>query len=67
MQIHVSLVPLVGGEQKTKPTQQAIKDVRSAGLVPDLVRLHDIPKYVSTDLESRSHVVARSRFCQLLW
>ena len=37
MQIHVSLVPLVGGEQKTKPTQQAIKDVRSAGLVPDLV------------------------------
>ena len=37
MQIHVSLVPLVGGEQKTKPTQQAIKDVRSAGLMPDLV------------------------------
>lgn len=41
MQIHVSLVPLVGGEQKTKPTQQAIKDVRSAGLMPDLVRLLD--------------------------
>ena len=39
MQIHVSLVPLVGGEQKTKPTQQAIKDVRSAGLMPDLVCL----------------------------
>ena len=39
LQIHVSLIPVVGGEQKTKPTQQAIKDVRSAGLSPDLVRM----------------------------
>lgn len=38
LQIHVSLIPVVGGEQKTKPTQQAIRDVRSAGLSPDLVR-----------------------------
>ena len=37
MQIHVSLVPIVNGEQKTKPTQAAIKDVRSAGLSPDLI------------------------------
>jgi len=37
LQIHVSLVPLVNGEQKTKPTQQAIRDVRGAGLQPDLV------------------------------
>lgn len=37
LQIHVSLIPVVSGEQKTKPTQQAIKDVRSAGLTPDLV------------------------------
>ncbi|KAI9765048.1 MAG: CTP synthase ura7 [Geoglossum simile] len=37
LQIHVSLVPVVGGEQKTKPTQQAIRDVRSAGLSPDLI------------------------------
>ncbi|KAK5190041.1 CTP synthase ura7 [Exophiala xenobiotica] len=36
-QIHVSLVPVIGGEQKTKPTQQAIREVRSAGLSPDLV------------------------------
>lgn len=35
--IHVSLVPVIGGEQKTKPTQQAIREVRSAGLAPDLV------------------------------
>ena len=39
LQIHVSLVPVVNGEQKTKPTQQAIRDVRSVGLSPDLVRL----------------------------
>ncbi|KAI9782336.1 MAG: CTP synthase ura7 [Geoglossum umbratile] len=37
LQIHVSLIPVVGGEQKTKPTQQAIRDVRSAGLSPDLI------------------------------
>ncbi|KIV83664.1 CTP synthase [Exophiala sideris] len=36
-QIHVSLVPVVGGEQKTKPTQQATRDARSAGLSPDLI------------------------------
>ena len=35
--IHVSLVPQIHGEQKTKPTQQAIRDIRAAGLVPDLV------------------------------
>ncbi|KAI9736995.1 MAG: CTP synthase ura7 [Cirrosporium novae-zelandiae] len=37
MQIHVSLVPVINDEQKTKPTQQAIRDVRSAGLSPDLI------------------------------
>ena len=37
LQIHVSLVPVISGEQKTKPTQQAIKDVMSAGLSPDLI------------------------------
>jgi CTP synthase len=37
MQIHVSYVPIIHGEQKTKPTQQAIKAVRSAGLIPDMV------------------------------
>jgi CTP synthase len=36
-QIHVSLIPVVSGEQKTKPTQQAIRDARSAGLSPDLI------------------------------
>jgi CTP synthase len=37
---HVSLIPVINGEQKTKPTQQAIRDVRSAGLNPDLVMAH---------------------------
>lgn len=37
VQIHVSYVPIVAGEQKTKPTQRAVSDVRSAGLNPDLV------------------------------
>lgn len=37
VQIHVSLVPVIAGEQKTKPTQQAIKEVGREGLVPDIV------------------------------
>lgn len=37
LQIFVSYIPVVNGEQKTKPTQQAIKTVRSNGLVPDLI------------------------------
>ncbi|KAK2800661.1 CTP synthase ura7 [Emmonsiellopsis sp. PD_5] len=40
LSIHVSYVPVMppgGGEQKTKPTQRAISDVRSAGLSPDLI------------------------------
>lgn len=35
--IHVSLVPVIGGEKKTKPTQAAIKDLRSLGLTPDII------------------------------
>lgn len=35
--IHVSLVPIIGGEKKTKPTQAAIKDLRSLGLTPDII------------------------------
>ncbi|KAH0544895.1 CTP synthase ura7 [Glutinoglossum americanum] len=49
LQIHVSLIPVVGGEQKTKPTQQAIRDVRSAGLSPDLIACRCIqPLHSST-------------------
>ncbi|MCJ1473188.1 CTP synthase ura7 [Lambiella insularis] len=37
LHIHVTYVPVIHGEQKTKPTQQAIRDVRSPGLNPDLI------------------------------
>jgi CTP synthase len=43
LQIHVSYVPVINGEQKTKPTQHAVIDVRSAGLAPDLVSLSTVP------------------------
>jgi len=39
LHIHVSFVPIVNSEQKTKPTQQSIQVVRSAGLFPDMVSL----------------------------
>jgi len=35
--IHVSLVPVINGEQKSKPTQAAIRDLRGLGLAPDLI------------------------------
>lgn len=37
--IHVSLVPVLGsvGEQKTKPTQHSVKELRSVGLNPDII------------------------------
>ncbi len=38
---HVSLVPIIGpvGEQKTKPTQATVRELRALGLSPDLVDL----------------------------
>ena len=37
--VHVSLVPSVGpeGEQKTKPTQHAVQELRSAGITADFL------------------------------
>ena len=37
--IHISMVPIVGadGEQKTKPTQHSVKELRALGLVPDFI------------------------------
>ncbi|KAJ3125001.1 CTP synthase ura7 [Nowakowskiella sp. JEL0407] len=37
--IHVSLIPVVGavGEQKTKPTQNSVRDLRGLGISPDLI------------------------------
>ena len=35
--IHVSLAPSMGEEQKSKPTQHAVRELRAAGLAPDLI------------------------------
>ena len=37
--VHVSLVPVMGpvGEQKTKPTQHTVKELRGLGITPDLI------------------------------
>lgn len=35
--IHVSMVLVIHGEQKTKPTQAAIKELRLLGLMPDMI------------------------------
>jgi len=36
--VHVTLVPLdTQGEQKTKPTQHSVKELRSLGLQPDAI------------------------------
>jgi CTP synthase len=37
--IHLSLVPVLGvvGEQKTKPTQHSVKELRSVGISPDMI------------------------------
>jgi len=35
--IHVSLVPVMGSEQKTKPTQASVRQLRMLGLSPDII------------------------------
>ena len=37
--VHVSLVPVVGpvGEQKTKPTQHSVRELRASGIIPDMI------------------------------
>lgn len=37
LSIGVSYVPIINGEEKTKPTQHAIRQMRSAGLIPDVI------------------------------
>jgi len=35
--IHVSLVPVINHEQKSKPTQAAVRELRGLGLAPDII------------------------------
>ena len=59
--VHVSMVPVVGspGEQKTKPTQHSVKEMRSLGLFPDLIVCRGSQ---SLSAETRDKL---SMFCQV--
>lgn len=37
LSVHVSLIPSMFGEQKTKPTQNSVKKLRSLGIEPDII------------------------------
>lgn len=57
--VHVSLVPIISGEPKTKPTQHTVRDLRSAGLTPDIVACR------STKPLSRQIRQKIAMFCQV--
>ena len=59
--IHVSLVPVLGsvGEQKTKPTQHSVKELRGLGLSPDVIVCR------STEMLSQSTKNRISAFCHV--
>ncbi|PVV02394.1 hypothetical protein BB560_003153 [Smittium megazygosporum] len=59
--IHVSLVPVVGavGEQKTKPTQASVRDLRGLGLSPDIIACRSTLPFESGIREKLS------MFCQV--
>ncbi|MEO6988068.1 MAG: CTP synthase [Aquihabitans sp.] len=52
--IHVTLVPFIGpsGEQKTKPTQHSVTELRSRGIQPDAIVCRS-EKALSTDLKRK--------------
>lgn len=55
LNIHVSYVPVINGEQKTKPTQQAVKAVRMAGMIPDLIACRCSDKLSSGTVNKIAH------------
>ncbi|KAH7300077.1 hypothetical protein KP509_24G044000 [Ceratopteris richardii] len=58
--VHVSLVPVLGatGEQKTKPTQHSVKDLRALGLMPNLLACRSSKQSVKEKLMQFCHVPA---------
>lgn len=57
--IHVSLIPVVNGEQKTKPTQVAVRDLRGLGLTADIVACrctHKLEKATTDKISMFCHV-----------
>lgn len=59
--IHVSLVPDMHGEQKTKPTQATIRDLRGLGLLPDLIATRLVSSQ-PLDLATKAKI---SMFCHV--
>ena len=58
--VHVSLVPVMGpvGEQKTKPTQHTVKELRGLGIIPDiLVCRSEKPLDSETEVQAETHSV----------
>jgi CTP synthase len=52
--VHVTLVPYIhaSGEQKTKPTQHSVKELRSIGIQPDIL-LCRTDRFLSKDLKAK--------------
>ena len=52
--VHVTLVPYLGpsGEQKTKPTQHSVTELRSRGIQPDVIILRS-DRPISTSLKTK--------------
>ncbi|KAF8392621.1 hypothetical protein HHK36_022969 [Tetracentron sinense] len=73
--VHVSLIPVLGvvGEQKTKPTQHSVRELRALGLTPHLLacrsaqagnilNIHDVPNIWHVPLLLRSPPSSQPRF-----
>lgn len=54
--IHVSLIPVLGvvGEQKTKPTQHSVRELRALGLTPNLLACRSAEPLLGTTKEKLS-------------
>ena len=57
--VHVSLVPIINGEQKTKPTQTGVKALRELGIFPNLMVLR---MEKELEMEARKKI---SNYCQV--
>ncbi|KAK1293899.1 hypothetical protein QJS10_CPA16g01619 [Acorus calamus] len=59
--VHVSLIPVLGvvGEQKTKPTQHSVRELRALGLTPDLLVCRSAQPLLENTKEKLS------RFCHV--
>nr|XP_048337161.1 CTP synthase 2 isoform X3 [Ziziphus jujuba var. spinosa] len=64
--IHVSLIPVIGvvGEQKTKPTQHSVRELRALGLTPHLLACRSAQPLLENTKDKLSrfcHVPAESK------